>query len=72
MKLSFCAYSNQQLEVNSKTERKPLLSGRKLKDLNDLKPFFDQLSIYAYEGVYSLLKPDLRACEEDLLIDLFD
>lgn len=37
-----------------------------------LGPFFSQLSIHAYESTYSMRAPDLEACEELLLEDLFD
>ncbi|KAI9808458.1 MAG: hypothetical protein M1827_007241 [Pycnora praestabilis] len=37
-----------------------------------LKPFFSQLSIYAFESTYSLSKPDWQACMDGLLADLFD
>ena len=36
-----------------------------------LRPFFDQLSIHAFESTYSLGVPDLEACKDDLLKDLF-
>lgn len=37
-----------------------------------LRPFLSQLSIHAYEGVYSLEAPDLTALRESLLQDLLD
>ncbi|KAE9979499.1 hypothetical protein EG328_000826 [Venturia inaequalis] len=36
-----------------------------------LRPFFGQLSIWAFEGVYGMGSVDLKACEGDLLRDLF-
>jgi hypothetical protein len=36
-----------------------------------LRPFFDQLSIHAFESTYSLGVPDKEACVDDLLADLF-
>lgn len=36
-----------------------------------LRPFFGQLSIWAFEGVYGMGGVDLKACEEGLLRDLF-
>ncbi|EDN07194.1 protein dopey [Histoplasma mississippiense (nom. inval.)] len=37
-----------------------------------LKPFFDRLSIYAFESTYSLGAPDLKCFKDDLLADLFN
>ncbi|KAL1956540.1 hypothetical protein VTO42DRAFT_7104 [Malbranchea cinnamomea] len=37
-----------------------------------LRPFFDRLSIHTFESTYSLAAPDLEACKDDLLADLFN
>ncbi|KAH0542943.1 hypothetical protein FGG08_002712 [Glutinoglossum americanum] len=37
-----------------------------------LKPFFSQLSIYAFENTYSMGTADWKACSDSLLCDLFD
>ncbi|KAH8704781.1 cellular morphogenesis regulator dopa [Talaromyces proteolyticus] len=37
-----------------------------------LKPFFGHLSIQAFESTYGMGVPDLEACTEDLLADLFN
>jgi hypothetical protein len=37
-----------------------------------LRPFFSQLSIFIFERTYDLSRPDLDACRQDLLKDLFD
>lgn len=37
-----------------------------------LQPFFGQLSIYAFESIYSMASPDFDSCEVILLQDLFD
>ncbi|PYH46542.1 cellular morphogenesis regulator DopA [Aspergillus saccharolyticus JOP 1030-1] len=37
-----------------------------------LRPFFDQLSIHAFESTYSMGQPRLDACLNDLLADIFD
>ncbi|OJJ50162.1 hypothetical protein ASPZODRAFT_1120079 [Penicilliopsis zonata CBS 506.65] len=37
-----------------------------------LRPFFDRLSIHAFESTYSMHRPDLGVCEDDLLADLFN
>ncbi|KAK3117616.1 hypothetical protein LTR53_000844 [Teratosphaeriaceae sp. CCFEE 6253] len=37
-----------------------------------LRPFLSQLSIHAYEGVYSMEVPDVEACRRCLLEDLTD
>lgn len=64
----------------SKSSRKPLLTAGALGNDMDkdeflgkiLRPFFGQLSIYAFESSYSMGVPDLEACVDELLIDLFD
>ena len=37
-----------------------------------LRPFFDRLSIYAFESTYTMGSPDLDICRDDLLVDLFN
>ncbi|EAS35703.1 cellular morphogenesis regulator DopA [Coccidioides immitis RS] len=37
-----------------------------------LRPFFTRLSIHAFESTYSLGSPELLACQDDLLADLFN
>ena len=37
-----------------------------------LRPFLSQLSIHAYEGVYSLDMPNIAALRDDLLADMLD
>ncbi|CZR50608.1 probable regulator of reproduction DopA [Phialocephala subalpina] len=37
-----------------------------------LRPFFSQLSIFAFESTYSMSPPDWEACRASLLKDLFD
>ncbi|GAD93599.1 protein dopey [Paecilomyces variotii No. 5] len=37
-----------------------------------LRPFFDRLSIHAFESTYSMGAPDLETCKDDLLADLFN
>ncbi|KAI1005338.1 Protein dopey [Podosphaera aphanis] len=37
-----------------------------------LRPFFSQLSIFAFESTYSMCAPDVEACRTRLLEDLFD
>ncbi|KAL4788354.1 Dopey, N-terminal-domain-containing protein [Aspergillus varians] len=37
-----------------------------------LRPFFDQLSIHAFESTYSISSPNVEACRDDLLADLFN
>ncbi|KAI9781169.1 MAG: hypothetical protein M1839_006277 [Geoglossum umbratile] len=64
---------------SSTAKRRPLLGLDAAKDVKAdevlgrvLRPFFNQLSISAFEGVYSLGGGDLGACERGLLGDLFD
>jgi hypothetical protein len=47
-------------------ERKDELVGKVL------RPFFSQLSIFAFESTYSMNVPDWEACRQSLLKDLFD
>lgn len=37
-----------------------------------LRPFFDRLSIHAFESTYGMGVPDRESCKEDLLADLFN
>ncbi|ODH49742.1 hypothetical protein GX48_04120 [Paracoccidioides brasiliensis] len=37
-----------------------------------LRPFFDRLSIHAFESTYRMGIPDLAGCKDDLLADLFN
>lgn len=37
-----------------------------------LRPFFGQLSIFAFESTYSMGQPDIEVCRNDLLADVFD
>ncbi|KAE8556259.1 hypothetical protein EYB25_000960 [Talaromyces marneffei] len=37
-----------------------------------LKPFFERISIQAFESTYSMGSPDQEACEDDLLADIFN
>lgn len=59
--------------------RKPWLSGERSRAFDErdiwdclLRPFFGQLSIHVYERIYSLSVPDLEACKDDLVADLFN
>ena len=65
--------------------RRPLLDNGAILDKEDLKattredfaravirPFVSQLSIHAYEGVYSMDAPDIKVCRRNLLEDLLD
>jgi hypothetical protein len=63
--------------------RKPLLGPGGINDAGSwerkdelvgkvLRPFFSQLSIFAFESTYSMSSPDLEACRKGLLRDLFD
>lgn len=37
-----------------------------------LKPFFERISIHAFESTYSMGSPDCEACVDDLLADIFN
>lgn len=69
--------AKKRLDTRVDQKRKPLLaasvSGRTdFKSIHDLKPFFDQLAMFIYEGQYALTPVDLDACRQDLLCDLFN
>lgn len=51
---------------NGNWERKDELVGKVL------RPFFSQLSIFAFESTYSMAGTDWDACKRGLLGDLFD
>jgi len=54
------------ISIEGSWERKDELVGKVL------RPFFSQLSIFAFETTYSLGFPDWEACKTGLLKDLFD
>ena len=37
-----------------------------------LRPFFTQLSMYAYEATYTMSTPDVEQCRRDLVEDIVD
>ncbi|CAK7216411.1 hypothetical protein SCUCBS95973_002803 [Sporothrix curviconia] len=37
-----------------------------------LRPFFSQLSIYAFESTYAMVQVDMEGCEQAVLKDIFD
>ena len=70
--------SSDHLELHSTTlhgSRKPWLGTDLSRDSKQhsslMNSFFSQLSIRAFEDVYSLEPPDIEACRKDLLSDLF-
>lgn len=52
--------------INTKISSREVLVGKVL------KPFFSQLSIYAFESTYGMGESDRDACVKGLLADLFD
>ena len=65
--------------TNVQHGREPLLTWHGIKDIppenlidKALRPFLRQLSINSFESTYRMKAPDLRACCDDLLQDLFD
>lgn len=59
--------------------KKPLLTSDRIRETAKdeivervLRPFFDRLSIFAFESTYSMALPDTEACIDDLLADLFN
>ena len=64
---------------NSSERRKPILTTALTKDVAKdkildkvLRPFFRQLSIHAFESTYGMQIPDMEACFDELMADLFD
>lgn len=64
--------ASHKFDASVDGKRKPLLYKVQIRKLQDLKPFFDQLSMYIYEGQYALTPVDIEACRHDLLCDLFE
>lgn len=65
--------------------RRQLIDNSSMTDIEDIKastredfahaivrPFLSQLSLHAYEGVYSMDSPDVRVCRHSLLEDVLD
>ncbi|KAL9122415.1 MAG: hypothetical protein Q9187_001035 [Circinaria calcarea] len=72
-------YTNSLINVTLTGKRRPLLSsivtkGIKKEEIMEhvLRPFFRQLSIFAFESTYSMEAPDWKACYDDLIVDLFN
>ena len=72
-------YTNGLVSTTHNGKRKPLLTARVTKGVSKeemmgkvLRPFFRQLSIYAFESTYGMEAPDWKACMDDLILDLFD
>lgn len=61
--------------VSENEARKPWLCNELSRTVDDvqtlLRPFFRQLSIHAFEDIYSLQEVDVEACRKDLLADIF-
>lgn len=60
--------------------RRPWLAGDYIRELEKgrgdiraefLRPFFNNLSIFVYEATYGMKPPDIEACEDALLKDIF-
>ena len=72
--------SSMTADVSHKSpSRRPLLRQENIRDVPKaellsrvLRPFFSQLSIYAFENTYSMGAPDWQACFAGLLADVFD
>ncbi|KAI9701961.1 MAG: hypothetical protein M1836_001305 [Candelina mexicana] len=71
--------ATQDSTQDFETWKKPLLNLGGIKDIDKddivgkvLKPFFSQLSIYAFESTYAMSTPDWQTCKEELLSDIFD
>ncbi|KPI39998.1 Protein dopey [Cyphellophora attinorum] len=60
---------SQQPSTSTTGLRRPWLAG--MQSPSALGPFYRQLSIRAFEATYSLEGPDVAACREDLIADLF-
>jgi hypothetical protein len=71
--------SGQIIADTGSEKRKPLLISEVTKNVPKeemvdrvLRPFFRQLSIYAFESTYGMQIPDWQMCYDELLADLFD
>jgi hypothetical protein len=75
--------STSAIQAGSSSTRKPLIGPGGISDEGTwerkeelvgkvLRPFFAQLSIFAFESTYLMAVPDLEACRKGLLSDLFD
>jgi hypothetical protein len=71
------------IQATDSMSRKPLIGPGGISDEGNwerrdelvvkvLRPFFSQLSIFAFESTYSMSVPDWEACRMSLLSDLFD
>ncbi|KAE9381781.1 hypothetical protein N431DRAFT_322293 [Stipitochalara longipes BDJ] len=71
------------VQAANSTSRRPLIGPGGISDEGNwerkdelvgkvLRPFFSQLSIFAFESTYSMSVPDWEACRMSLLRDLFD
>ncbi len=71
------------IQAANQTSRKPLIGPGGINDEGTwerkdelvgkvLRPFFSQLSIFAFESTYSMSVPDWEACRMSLLKDIFD
>lgn len=72
--------SSSQSNAVLENRRRPWLAGEKIRELERnggdikaeiLRPFFSNLSIFVYEGTYGMKPPDLEACEDALMKDIF-
>lgn len=72
--------SSSQSGAMVEDRRRPWLAGEKIRELERsggdikaeiLRPFFSNLSIFVYEGTYGMKPPDLEACEDALMRDMF-
>jgi hypothetical protein len=71
------------MEHTFNKQRRPLIGAASIDDRGSwdrkddlvgrvLRPFFGQLSIFAFESTYLMGLPDIEVCRNDLLADLFD
>lgn len=71
------------MQATNSTSRRPLIGPGGISDEGTwerkdelvgkvLRPFFSQLSIFAFESTYSMSVPDWEACRVSILRDLFD
>lgn len=72
--------SSSQGSAMVEDRRRPWLAGEKIRELERsggdikaeiLRPFFSNLSIFVYEGTYGMKPPDMEACEDSLMRDMF-
>ncbi|CAN6674616.1 protein dopey [Trichomonascus vanleenenianus] len=62
--------SQLRYAIGDSKKRVPILADVTINHMTDLKPFFDRLSMLAYEGTYSLKVGDKEVCRDLVIKDI--